>query len=158
MKKRNRSGGQRRSARGHRESDELLVTDLAGAVLHRVPSSVSKATRYLVARLLHSETAIPPRLGFTSALQGEGVTFVSRSVAAIIANDLRYNVCLVDLNWASRSSNDSDTDTLGLADVIRQTNTLEEVIIETNDPSLLILPAGSASVAERPLLARCRRG
>ena len=39
------------------------------------------------------------RLAVTSALHGEGVTFMTRSLASVLAYDTTESVVIVDLNW-----------------------------------------------------------
>src|SRR5215813_8288220 len=62
--------------------------------VHRCPSGVTRSLRYLL-----SGGHIPGRLSITSALHGEGVTAISRTLAALIANDWQARTCWVDLNW-----------------------------------------------------------
>ena len=50
------------------------------------------------------EGGLVRRIGITSALQGEGVTSVCRSLALLLANDGVKRVCVVDLNWWSPST------------------------------------------------------
>jgi Mrp family chromosome partitioning ATPase len=132
---------------------------------HEVPVEVTRALRYALARLQTSEKGdVPPRISVTSALSGEGVTFIASSLAALLANDLRRKVCLVDLNWwstsdAKRHDPRSGDDRLepsppGVAQVIDGRLALDEVLIPTQGWRLSLLPAGPASPAERPVLAK----
>jgi Mrp family chromosome partitioning ATPase len=143
-----------------------MVRSLDGA-----PSEAVDAVRYLIASLHRDDQAPPARLGFTSALAGEGVTFVSQTVAAVMAHDSRQRVCLVDLNWGAASPNggrkgkrkrkgggEERSDAVpGLADVLRRTASLREVMVETDDPSLTLVPAGAATPAEGQVFARSER-
>src|SRR5262245_29700785 len=61
--------------------------------------AVDAARLLLTSLQQRDEAGLPTRIGFTSALYGEGVTFVSRTVAAVLAHDYRQRVCFVDLNW-----------------------------------------------------------
>jgi Mrp family chromosome partitioning ATPase len=139
--------------------------------LDGLPSEAVDAVRYLIASLHREDEAMPARLGFTSALAGEGVTFISQTVAAVMAHDSRQRVCLVDLNWGASASPKSgrkhkrkrkggeepSEPAPGLADVLRRTASLREVMIETDDPSLTLVPAGAATPAEGQVFARSER-
>jgi Mrp family chromosome partitioning ATPase len=143
-----------------------------------VPPAVLEALRYLVASLHHreKESQLPTRLGFTSAIAGEGVSFISRNVAGIIAHDLRERVCYIDLNWGDRAA-DTTSDApkrkrkrkggdasaevappavvpVGLADVLRRDATLREILVETNEPHLTLVHAGAANTAEAQVFAQ----
>ncbi len=75
----------------------------AAKTIDQLPAAAVDAVRELLTTLQQRhEQALPAKLGFTSALAGEGVTFVSRTVAAVLAHDFRQRVCLVDLNWGGR--------------------------------------------------------
>jgi Mrp family chromosome partitioning ATPase len=143
----------------------LTIVDLDGRLRHRAPGDVTRALRYALARLQTSEKGdVRPRICVTSALLGEGVTFVASSLAALLANDLRRKVCLVDLNWWStgdnalygpRSSvNGSQQQFPGVAQVIEGERALDEVLIPTEGWKLSLLPAGPASPADRPVLVK----
>ena len=61
----------------------------------------------------------PDRVGVISAVSGEGVTFVARSLALVLSHDAARRVCLVDLNWWSPSSWGAEDALGGIADVVR---------------------------------------
>ena len=112
---------------------------------------------------------MPKRLGFSSALAGEGVTFVSRTAAAVIAHDFRERVCVLDLNWGDtpagaggrkrrrRRNGEQPKPSVGLADVLRKDVPLRDVIVPTADPMLTVLAAGAATSAEGQVFARSER-
>ena len=140
--------------------------------LDDTPDEAVDAVRYLIASLHRDDQVLLPRLGFTSALAGEGVTFVSRTVAGVMAHDSRQRVCLIDLNWGSqaevkprrkrkrgrrRSEETSGEVSLGLADVLRREASLRDVMVETDDPNLTVVPAGHATPAESQVFARSER-
>ena len=57
------------------------------------PARVAASLRYFLARVqLHDAQGLPSRLALTSALVGEGVTYVTRSLAAVIAYDTEASV------------------------------------------------------------------
>ena len=139
----------------------LRVVDLDQRLRHYAPVDVTRALRYALARLQTSEKGdVRPRISVTSALSGEGVTFISRSLAALLANDLRRNVCLVDLNWWSstrdaKSGHDQPERPLrGVAQVIEGKVSVDEALVWMQGWRLSLLPAGFASPAERPVLAK----
>ena len=96
-----------------------------------------------------------PRIAVTSALSGEGVTYIASSLAALLANDLRRNVCLVDLNWWSTTDStlfdpgydggQLDRPAPGVAQVIDGSLTLDDVLIRTQGWKLSLIPAGPVS-------------
>ena len=85
------------------QSERRAIVTAAPSALGEVPAPVIEAVRFLIASLQNQEkeAQLPTRLGFTSALAGEGVTFIARTVAAVIAHDLRERVCVIDLNWGT---------------------------------------------------------
>jgi Mrp family chromosome partitioning ATPase len=133
-----------------------------------VPEAALDAVRYLVATLQSSseDGTIPGRLGFTAALAGEGVTFVSQMTAAVIAHDYRERVCLIDLNWVDAGGDGKQTgrrrraagvptDTApGLAEALRREVSLREILLGTDNPRLSVVRAGRATEAEAQVFAR----
>jgi Mrp family chromosome partitioning ATPase len=69
--------------------------------IDELPVRAVEAARELVSSIqrLHGEGTVPVRLGITSPLSGEGVTYIARTVATVLAHDFRRHVCLVELNW-----------------------------------------------------------
>ena len=142
--------------------------------LDDAPKAVVDAVRYLVASLERQNAERPTswRLGLTSALAGEGVSFICQTVAAVVAHDYRERVCLIDLNWSRDalptgrsgarhrrkgrrySAADHPEPGSGLADVLRRQVPLRDVITPTDDPSFTMVAAGSATAAEGEVFAR----
>jgi Mrp family chromosome partitioning ATPase len=78
----------------------LAIIDDQGHLVHMTPPRVAGAMRYFLARVqLHDAQGLPERLALTSALVGEGVTYVTRSLAAAIAYDTDASVVIVDLTF-----------------------------------------------------------
>ena len=96
---------------------------------------------------------LPKRIGVTSSISGEGVTFIARTLALLLTHDSRKSVCLVDLNWWSPPSNAGEFGAAGLAEVINDGVDLNSVLVETGNPGLTLLSAGTASLSDRPLLS-----
>src|SRR5262245_52982493 len=101
----------------------LAIIDQEDNLIHMTPARVASSLRYFLARVqLHGTQGLPTRLALTSALAGEGVTYVARSIAAVVAYDTPASVVLVDLNWRRppRPEGDQPEQTverqLGLAD------------------------------------------
>jgi Mrp family chromosome partitioning ATPase len=143
--------------RGDVGDGSLVIQDLGGRALHYAAPEITAGLRHLMAKLqVQDKGGIPERLAVTSALTGEGVTFVARSLAAVLANDLDRRTCLVDLNWWSGTRAATGRRT-GMAGVLTGESSLEEAIVRTANPRLALVPAGDASVSERPVLARTER-
>lgn len=140
---------------GGDESEGLEVIDSDGNSVHAVPSDVARGARYLLARLqLNDVAGLPRRLGLTSALQGEGVTFIARSLGAVVAHDLGRRTCVVDLNWWSAADEDVLAPRRGIADVVSGDVALDDVLVSTNDPQMVLLPAGRVEPRDRPVIAK----
>src|SRR4026209_59168 len=108
-----RGGGKSSSAR--KVDGGIQVLDEEGTVVHSVPPEVAASVRYLIARVqLNNPTGITRRLAITSAVRGEGVTYIARTLGALMAHDLDRGVCVVSLNWWSESGKPDDS-TVGLA-------------------------------------------
>lgn len=150
-----RNRGRGSAARGSRSGSGgfVVMRSEAGEMLHVSLPPVTSTLRATVARL-RLDDELPQRLGLVSAIRGEGVTFISRSLALVLANDTGKNVCIVDLNWwAPAKWHPGIDDHRGLADVLRGAVSLEEALLPTADPALSILPAGEASMEETPVFA-----
>lgn len=142
------------SARASRAGAGLLaLRSRDGEVLHVSLPPVTSTLRATVARLRLADE-LPQRLGVVASIRGEGVTFISRSLALVLANDSGKNVCVVDLNWWSPHRWGSAVDGhRGMADVLRGRSSLHEVLVPTGNPALSILPAGEATMDEVPVFA-----
>jgi Mrp family chromosome partitioning ATPase len=132
----------------------ILASD--GTQIHMTPARVAASLRYFVARVqLHDEQGIPPRIALTSALAGEGVTYATRSLAAVLAYDTELSVAVVDFNWrrpVAPEENGGGRD-LGVADVLEQGIPVEDVMVPTSNPRLWLVPPGEVPVSRRPALA-----
>ena len=131
----------------------LIVPSLNGEPLWAFPPDVVEGIRQMVARLF-SKNGIPDRVAMVAALRKEGVTYLSRALAAVIANDLGHRVCLVDLNlwWPNPIEGDPE-EPHSLAEVIAGRQRLNEVLIPTGWPNLTLLPAGEVPKEIRPTVA-----
>jgi Mrp family chromosome partitioning ATPase len=83
---------------GTKDGAVAIVID--GAPFHFTSRRVTAALRYWLARAeVPGADRLPGCLAVTAALKGEGVSYVSRSLAAVLAYDGDASVALVDLNW-----------------------------------------------------------
>lgn len=136
----------------------ITVKDEDGALILEVRPRTATAVRYLATRL-ETDGRLATRMAFTSALEGEGVSFVSRAFAATLAHDTRRRVCVVDLNWwtegpSVRRDEATSDDAVGISDVIIREKPLSAAITASSDSCLSFIAAGSASELERSTLAR----
>jgi Mrp family chromosome partitioning ATPase len=138
---------------GVRSDGGLAIVEFGGQLIHTAPAGVTSSLRYLLTRLqLNDPDEIPRRLAITSALHGEGVSYIVRSLAAVMAHDLERMVCVVDMNWWSGAR--TDPTSLGLADVVLRGHAAEEVLVETVTENLWFMPAGTVELAGRPAVAK----
>ena len=126
-------------------------------LLDQFPVPLVESLRYLVGRFqLGQDVELRTRLGVVSAVHGEGVTTISRTLAAVLANDLDVQVCWVDLSWPSPRSPQAvelpNSD--GIYEVLTGGIELPAALQWTNDPRLALLRAGRVPYAQRQALAR----
>jgi len=84
-------------------------------------------------------------------LHGEGVTTISRALAAVISQDMDVRVCWVDLSAAGGSSVEEDGKPRhpGLHEVLTFQVELSEALQETYSPRLSLLSAGNIANGRR---------
>lgn len=134
----------------------LSVPAPDGSELFSIPGEVVESLRQLAARLGRGGE-FPRRLALVAALRGEGVTFLSRSLAATLAYDTHASVCWVDLNWWWPSTLPvCQAHEKGLADVLSREITVEEAVCTTGWSNLAYLPAGALVPESRPVMARSK--
>jgi len=134
------------------DPEPLIVSSKSNGVLATYRFDVVEALRYLLARATRREP-LPRRLSLMSPLRQEGVTHLSRGLAATLAYDLRATVCAVELNWWWPSSLPGGPQP-GLAGVLSGQLALEEALLCTADPCLAWLPAGNLDPSQRSPFAR----
>jgi Mrp family chromosome partitioning ATPase len=134
--------------------DALILVDGYGAAVQLIPPAVVESMRAMIARVRVGDGSdLPKRIGVTSSIPGEGVTFIARTLALLLTHDTRKSVCLVDLNWWSPPGSGGDYGVAGLAEVINDGVELSSVLVETGNPGLTLLSAGVAALSDRPLLS-----
>lgn len=121
------------------------------------PDQVVAGIRYMLTRL-NREGKIPGRIALVASLRQEGVTYLSRALATVMANDMAESVCVVELNWWWPSSLPLVTDSKpGLAEVISGKANLDDVIAATSLKNLFVVPSGIIERNECPVVARSQQ-
>jgi exopolysaccharide/PEP-CTERM locus tyrosine autokinase len=95
----------------------------------------------------------------TSALAGEGKTFISFNLARSMAEERDHTVLLVDADVAKPQTSRMFglQDSIGLLDLLERAGEhLESAIVDTDTPGLSILPAGKPRPNSTELLASSR--
>ena len=142
----------------------LLIVGEDGKHLHVTSPSVAKSLRYLLARLQTSEAkGLPARVAVTSALRGEGVSYITRSLATVIAYDTDASVCVVDLDWRSPRSSKAksakkapvgaDHQRPSLADAVENGLDVTEILNPTSNGRLSFVTAGIVAGPRRAAMA-----
>lgn len=117
------------------------------------PAEIVRSLRQMITRLGRSGE-LPERLAVTAALRHEGVSYISRALAAVMANDLDVKVGLIELNWWWPSEVTAKFYGPGLAQAVAGKASAKEVLVPTGRPNLFLAPAGRAQRAQRPIIAR----
>ncbi len=156
-------------------TDLPLTLETAGSLRRTFPADQIGQLRRMLTDLAVDQR-LPARIGFTSALRGEGVSYLTLAAALTLTHDTGKRVCVVELNWlapgmlanlnpapppASRQSRRATPPATpplpilpGVAETLQGQASLEETLLSTNHPGLALIPAGTATIAQRPLLAR----
>lgn len=108
-------------------------------------SLASEQFRKLRSHLLKLKIPEPPKtIMVTSALDGEGKSFIAANLAAGLANDLQAHALLVDcdLRNPSLSSWFSHPEGRGLSDYLKGNGSSSELILKTEVEKLHFIPGG----------------
>jgi Mrp family chromosome partitioning ATPase len=150
-----------------------------GTPLIAFPTQSAQHFRRMLTGLMHRDE-LPRRLSVMATLRQEGVTYTTLALATTLASDMAVSVCAVELNWqspgmqtqlsvgtkkkpAKRSRQGNATDAAapppspGLAAVLNDTATFDDVLIQTDLPNLALLPAGDLPVLQHSYMARSER-
>lgn len=131
----------------------LIVDDEYGDAIVQAPPPVTEQLRYIVERLrLKDADDLPTRIGVTSAVSGEGVPLVARTLAGVLAGDADRTVCLVSLDWWT--TGEHPVDRPGVAQIVTGEAETNLVILDTSLPQLKHVPAGWADPGDLPALVR----
>lgn len=137
------------------EDGSLLLATVHGEPVQRFSSEVVTSLRHMLTRLMR-EDDLPKSLSVVSALREEGVTYTTLAMASTLAHDTQSRVCVVDLNWwwPNERVQPLVQGSRGLAGIIRDEVSLDDVLVPTADPRLTLLPAGYVPFEQRPIMAR----
>jgi Mrp family chromosome partitioning ATPase len=119
---------------------------------------VAAAIRNVLSRYELSEGRTVPRsIAVVSALRGEGVTTISKSLAHVLASDFSATVCWVDLSWAGSggsSSRNAESQQPGIYELLTSQLPLKEALVPSDNQRLSMLSAGRVSDGHRYALSR----
>lgn len=121
-----------------------------------LPSEVVDSLRYLITRVSLAQP-LPSRIALVAAQRGEGVTFLTQALGAVMAHDLETSVAIVSLNWwwpSSVPSSASAYQKKGLANVLAGEEALDGILMRTGWDNLTLVPAGVMPQVQRPVAAR----
>ena len=151
----------RRSGRGSKKqrsarpgTDDLITLQTADdEIVHVSPPAMTATLRSSMTRLRLADE-LPRCLGVVSAIRGEGVTLVARSLAVLFAHDWDESVCLVELNWRSPAPGGDAVDAeTGLAGLLRGEATADDVTVRFASPDVAAIPAGRVQQGQSPVFA-----
>ncbi|MGB9738478.1 CpsD/CapB family tyrosine-protein kinase [Chloroflexus sp.] len=153
----------------------LTIETANGALRRSFSGEQIGQLRRMITDLLVDQR-LPTRIGFTAALRGEGVSFITLASAVTLAHDTGKHICAVELNWLApgmlhnlnppppvsgkrRRREPAPPpppvpDLPGIAEILRGQATIDEALLATNHTGLWLLPAGVVTLEQRPLLAR----
>jgi Mrp family chromosome partitioning ATPase len=172
---------QKRKRKVPPQIEPFVLRSTIGTPLIAFSPEVITRHRRMITNLLYQKE-IPARIAILSTLQGEGVTYTSLAFGTTMASDLPKSVCVVELNmWSPGLLTLLRTATLpivhrrrlfrrppptevidekllpsslGVAGILAGTVSLEEALIPTSLPNLMLLPAGNLAIEQRPIAAR----
>lgn len=132
----------RRNKTGEDFIEPLTLTTEDGESWMEIPGEVENTVRQAIARIMRIG-AFPDVLVTISAIRQEGVTYISRSLGAVLAKDSGHKICVVELNWWWPSENpETIRKRPGVADVLMGDTPIEDVLVKTNIENLSIVTAG----------------
>ncbi len=135
--------------------ESIDLRDGTSRLLMRFDGGVVDNLRHMTTRLSSATGEIPSRIALVSALPGEGVTYVSRALATVMAHDMSARVAYVDLNWWSDGAPEfAHPDNQGLVSVVTGEKRLDEIFVSTTIPNLTLVPGGKLERGDRPIMAR----
>lgn len=121
-----------------------------------VPAELAEALRGIVNRSeLRAGRPLPQAIALTSAVLGEGVTTVSKSLATLIASEMGRFVCWIDCSWLTGDLDGAREDRPSLIDILADDSRMEGAFETTpGQPSLVSLSPGPVPEAQRNLIPR----
>lgn len=135
--------------------ESLDLRDGTSRLLMRFDAGIVDNLRHMTTRLAANTGEIPSRIALVSSLPGEGVTYVSRALATVMAHDMSARVAYVDLNWWSAGEPEfAHPQNQGLVSVVTGEKRLDEIFVSTTIPNLTLIPGGKLERGDRPIMAR----
>lgn len=131
--------------RRNKDESGIVIRSTDGTALARVPQPVRQEMQYLWTRLEVHDGDVPRSVGITAQLSGEGVSFISRALAAVLAR--QGSTCLVEANWWGEGLPIDDENNPGLVGLLLGSSDLDDVLVETDHPGLSVIPAGDLQVS-----------
>jgi Mrp family chromosome partitioning ATPase len=121
-----------------------------------IPVEIAEALRGIINRSeLRAGHPLPQAIAVTAAVRGEGVTTLSRSLAALIASEMGRFVCWIDCSWLSGDPSHEQGDRPSLIDILADDSQMENAFESTPEqPSLVSLSPGPVPESQRNLIAR----
>ena len=141
------------------ESEGESRTDHNLVVIHRPQSFEAEQFKILRTNILFPPEGVPPRsIMVTSALPGEGKSFVAANLAASIAQNINEYVLLIDCDLRKPSIHTQYglDGTPGLAEYLVGESTVDGILLKTEIEKLTILPAGASPKNPAELLSSTR--
>jgi Mrp family chromosome partitioning ATPase len=137
------------------EAEPLELQGADGAPLITFPGVVIQDYRRMITRLIN-ESQLPARVALIATLPEEGVTYTALALGTILANDWCKRVGVIELNWHRPGMLNfvPSSSSPGLAAVLENGASLDEVLIQTSLEGLALLPAGEMAFGRRTLRAR----
>ncbi|MBP1466884.1 CpsD/CapB family tyrosine-protein kinase [Candidatus Chloroploca sp. M-50] len=160
---------------------ELMLSTADGKDMLAFSGEVVTSMRRMLTTLMYQST-MPRSIACISALQQEGVTYLTLAMATTLAHDVEARVCAVEVNWwhpgmhqylagqppALRTGNKRKQrksaaameppmpgpDDPGLGAVVQGTLALEKALVPTDRANLWLLPAGFVAPDARSAVAR----
>jgi len=131
-------------------STDLVVVKYPG-------SPAAEYFRFLRSQVIYPAHREPPRtIMVTSAISGDGKTFVATNLAACIATGIKEHVLLLDCDLRDPSLHKVfgiDTKREGLSSYLTNKSELPDLLYKTDIPKLTILPGGNSSANPSELLS-----
>jgi len=131
-------------------STDLVVVKYPG-------SPAAEYFRFLRSQVIYPAHREPPRtIMVTSAISGDGKTFVATNLAACIATGIKEHVLLLDCDLRDPSLHKVfgiDTKREGLSSYLTNKSALAELLCKTSVSKLTVLPGGNSSANPSELLS-----